>query len=61
MQITKEKLKTIIKEELIRTADMNHPITESQKAALAALAELTTNDAATVIALYETLAAEKNT
>ena len=61
MQITKEKLKLIIKEELIRASDLGQPITESQKVALAALAELTTNDAATVITMYETLAAEKNT
>jgi hypothetical protein len=61
MQITKEKLKTIIKEELIRASDLGQPITESQKVALTALAELTTTDAATVIAMYETLAAEKNT
>mgnify|MGYP003629276814 CR=1 FL=1 len=61
MQITKEKLKTIIKEELIRASDLGPTITESQKAALAALAELTNNDAAAVIAIYETLAAEKNT
>ena len=61
MQITKEKLKLIIKEELIRASDLGQPITESQKIALAALAELTTSDAATVITMYETLAAEKNT
>jgi len=60
MQITKEKLKTLIKEELVRTADMLAPINESQKAALAALSELTDADAATVIALYESIAAEKN-
>lgn len=60
MQITKEKLKTIIKEELVRTADMLNPINENQKTALAALSELSKSDAATVIALYESIAAEKN-
>jgi|LWDU01.1.fsa_nt_gi hypothetical protein len=59
MQITKEKLKTIIKEELIRTADVLAPINENQKAALTALSELTDTDAATVIALYESITAEK--
>tara|TARA_B100000214_G_scaffold168533_1_gene121074 strand:+ start:2032 stop:2214 length:183 start_codon:yes stop_codon:yes gene_type:complete len=59
MHITKEKLKTLIKEELIRTADMLAPINENQKVALAALTELTDQDAATVIAIYESIAAEK--
>lgn len=59
MHITKEKLKTLIKEELIRAADVLAPINENQKVALAALTELTDQDAATVIAIYESIAAEK--
>ena len=58
MQVTINKLKKMIKEELIRAAEVNN-ITEKQKEALGTLAQLTTEEATTVISLYESALAEK--
>jgi len=59
MKITKDKLKKIIKEELVRMAELDENISENQKNALGALIDLTPEAASTVISLYKSVAAEK--
>ena len=59
MQITKERLKNIIKEEIVRTADLLPEISNTQKNILEALSNISLSEAAEVIAIYESLAAEK--
>jgi len=59
MQVTINKLKKIIKEELVRMSEIDISISENQKQALGALSELTVEEASAVISLYESVATEK--
>lgn len=59
MQVTISKLKKIIKEELVRMAEVDASISENQKQALGALTKLTIEEASTVISLYESVATDK--
>ena len=58
MQITIDKLKKIIKEELSRMTEEEINISKNQKNALGALSQLTPEEASTVIAIYESVALE---